>query len=41
MEQKVVDIKPASAKQIEQKAKMKGMRLDYLTSLSKDNGRSK
>lgn len=41
MEQKVIKIEKATEKQLIQKEKMKGMILDYLNSLSKDNVRSK
>ncbi len=41
MEQKVVKIEPANEKQLIQKSKMKGMILEYLESLSKNNERSK
>ena len=41
MEQKVVEIKPATEKQIEQKNKMKGIILEYLQSLTKSTERSK
>ncbi len=40
MEQ-VIDIKPATSEQLKQKEDMKGKILDYLNSLSKNNGRSK
>ena len=41
MEKKVIKIEKATEKQLIQKEKMKGMILDYLNSLSKDNVRSK